>query len=131
VPGIASGDLERLIEAIDRLEATLRDEAQATRVALVDASASGVELRERRADIDWAAWQDVWGTYQSDEKAGADKVRLLTTDQLLAHYGPPTEVSSKENGMRTWYYYDPDGGQPLNVTVQIVDGYVTWVWMEI
>lgn len=131
VPGLAAGDVDHLIAAIERLELTLRDEHAALRQALVDSGARAAEASERRAEVDWASWNELWGVYQGDEQAARDRVRLLTTAQLLARFGAPTEVSSRENGTRMWYYYTPDESEPLNVQVEIVDGYVTRMWMEL
>jgi len=125
-PGVGVGDVDRLVAAIERLEQSLRDEHAALRLALADADAQEVAKHERRVEIDWAAWNELWGVYQGDEKAARDRVRLLTVDQLLDRFGAPTEVAS---GM--WYYYTPDESEPLNVQVQVVDGYVTGMWMEL
>ena len=121
----AGDDLDRLIVAIEHLEASLRTEQEATRLTIVDAAARGLAGRESRAEIDWEAWNEIWSLYRSDERAARDRVRLLTTDQLLARYGLPSAVAS---GM--WYYFEPEENGPLNVQLQIIEGYVTFLWME-
>lgn len=124
-------ELERLVSAVERLETALSDENAVLRDTLTSLENGGAASPSRPTEIDWPAWRELYGVHQGDPKAAAARVRLLTTDQLLERYGPPTTMRSRDDGSRTWYYYDDSpGGEPLSVTLRILDGYVTELWME-
>ena len=126
-PALSSGEVDRLEKAFTRLEVALREEHTATRAALE--VATGPDEHERPKEIDWTGWRELFGVYQGDEEAARGTIRLLTTDQLLARYGPPSAVAPRDD-CHMWYYYDAPDGPPLSVTLKVMDGYVTQMWME-
>lgn len=119
--GISSRELARL-------EASMRsgfDELRALielgeRHALVDA------IRSDKRHIDWTAWEEVIAAWRRDPKEARQMIKLLTSDELIDRFGPPTDVWANQMGL-TWQYkrdHPVEAGLTQEIILRLPDGFV-------
>jgi len=121
-------DAEALNAALARLENTFRLELEKTRELITESGAAGLveRIRSDRRHVDWAAWEDVIVVWKRDMDEARRMVKLMTADELIERYGPPTDVWTNTNGL-TWQYarIDPlDATKLQEVILRLPDGYV-------
>ena len=124
---------EEILAAIRALEAKLvSDERDGAELEEGTIPLSSEELLERMKDptrgIDWAAWDPIVNLWHQDKNEARKAVKLLTDEQVLERFGPPTDVWSNAQGI-TWQYardWDPVRKKfGTDIILRIPDGYVT------
>lgn len=115
--------------ALAALERRLLIELEATRELIrreTGAERLVERIRNARRDVDWTAWEDVIAAWRRDPEEARRMVKLLTVDELLERYGPPTNVWSNTNGL-TWQYQRTHPLEPTRVQeliLRVPAGYV-------
>lgn len=111
-----------------RLEASMRAEFDALRSlielgerhALVDA------IRSDKRHADWTAWEEVIAAWRRSPEEARKLVKLLTSDELIDRFGPPTDVWANQLGL-TWQYereHPLDPGLTQEIILRLPDGFV-------
>lgn len=116
--------------ALAALETRLVDELAALRDGLrrdLDRELVPERIRDAGRAIDWGAWEEVVARWHEDPDRARREVKLLTADEVLERFGPPSDVLVNANGL-TWQYARPvdpaTGVRPLEIILRIPDGYV-------
>lgn len=81
-------------------------------------------MREEGRGIDWAALNALVATWRFDRDAAEKDVELLTAEQVLDRFGPPSRVYTNTNGLH-WEYAGEGAGDWQQVILRVPDGYVT------
>lgn len=81
-------------------------------------------MREEGRGIDWAALNALVATWRFDRDAAEKDVELLTAEQVLDRFGPPSRVYTNTNGLH-WEYTGKGAGDWKQVILRVPDGYVT------
>ena len=85
-------------------------------------------MQDPNHGIDWGAWQPILDLWEHDRAEARSKVKLMTEEQVLQRFGPPSDVWSNTQGI-TWQYargVGADGqGHELEILLRIPNGYVT------
>lgn len=123
VSGASGSDLAglevRLMDELARLREELRQD--------LDRELIPTRIREAGLAIDWGAIEEVVALWHEDPAKARSEVKLLTTGEVLARFGPPSDVLVNSNGLTWLYAMDPDpstGKLPLEMILRIPDGYV-------
>lgn len=109
----------RLMDELARLREELRRD--------LDRELVPSRIRDAGLAIDWGAIEEVVALWHEDPEKARREVKLLTTGEVLARFGPPSDVLVNSNGLTWQYAMDPDpatGKRPLEIILRIPDGYV-------
>lgn len=117
-----------LRDELARLEGTVRTGFAELRalIELGERHALVESIRSNRRDVDWTAWEEIIAAWNRDPEEARKAVKLLTSDELIERFGPPTDVWANQMGL-TWQYervhpLNPDRTQ--EVILRLPDGYV-------
>ncbi len=111
-----------------QLESTMRAEFESLRtlIGLGERHALVEAIRSDKRHVDWTAWEDVIATWKRDPEEARKMVKLLTSDELIKRFGPPTDVWANQLGL-TWQYkrYHPlDTELTQEIILRLPDGFV-------
>jgi len=134
VPQATVNQVQELQSAVEQLQASVQSwRAESVQARQASASPSLDQLREEKREVDWGAWDTFISDWHLDQEQAAGELKLVTGQELMNRYGPPTEVWSNEKGMH-WIYgrdYDPVAEKyATEIYLRFHDGQVTTVWVE-
>ena len=124
----AASDRPALRRELADLEASMRSEFESLRAlielgerhALVDA------IRSDKRHIDWTAWEEVIAAWRRSPEEARKMVKLLTSDELIERFGPPTDIWANQMGL-TWQYkrdHPIDTELTQEAILRLPDGFV-------
>ena len=129
--GLAEAQVERLLAELRAMEFRLRSELHGVAGTEddVERTAALVErMRGTDAEVDWYAWDPILALWDADREAARAELKLMTAEEVIDRFGPPTDVWSNTNGI-TWQYargYDALAEKYQDeIILRMPDGYVT------
>ena len=119
------------------LDATLADVQFQLRSALALLEGGGGSLRqvqEEKPEPDWAELQPILELWRVDQEAALREVYLLSDEEMMRKYGPPTKIWGHEGQVAWLYgdgYFDPNTEKfEREIFMEFVDGHVNQLSVE-
>jgi len=111
-----------------RLEASMHAEFEALRalIELGERHALVEAIRSDKRHVDWTAWEEVIEAWRRSPEEARKLVKLLTSDELIERFGPPSDVWANQLGL-TWQYerqHPLDPGLTQEIILRLPDGFV-------
>lgn len=131
--GAAPESVGDLTASIQELRNSVKAQLEETRF-LADQVAASQALGKNQAamlekpEADWNALRGLISSWNLDQEAALEEVRLLSSDQIIRRFGPPTKVWSRGEGV-AWLYgtghFDEESKKyETEVFLQFLDGAV-------
>lgn len=123
---------EALARSLDAVRVAFERESTQTRELLRAAPAlheSLRELRTRRAEIDWAALEQLETRWRGDPEGADRSQHFQTARDLLEAYGPPTAIYRPKSGM-LFHYRRAEGEPGPSWYFRLQEGFVVEFFVE-
>ncbi len=125
---------DALARSLDALRATLERESNETQSLIRSAPALGgetlIDVRDRRADVDWVALEALAERWHGDAHAADRSQYFQTSRDLLEAYGPPSAIYRPKDGLLFKYRDAPEDVPAPSWYFRLKDGIVIEFWLE-